>query len=73
MILTEYGYLGAGDQGNVVDDAHDGKVRRKMAVGEGRSMMHWQRLKVPIQRMASVTMEEVSLQIMRIAQNIFKC
>ncbi len=43
----------------MADDPHDGKVRRKMAVGEGRSMMHWQRLKVPIKRMASVTMEEV--------------
>ena len=51
-------FSGAGvDEAPIVDDS--GKVRRKMAVGEGRSMMHWQRLKVPVERMASVTMEEV--------------
>jgi hypothetical protein len=60
MSLINQNYIGAGDQENsAVEDAHDGKVRRKMAVGEGRSMMHWQRLKVPIERKASVTMEEV--------------
>jgi hypothetical protein len=69
LYLIKYDYVGAGDQENLADDAHDGKVRRKMAVGEGRSMMHWQRLKVPIQRRSSVTMEEVRLQPLRL-QNI---
>ena len=36
-----------------------GKVRQKMAVGEGRSMMHWLNQRPSIKRQRWVTMEEV--------------
>jgi len=40
-------------------DPSAGKVRQKMAVGEGRSMMHWMNKKVNVTRKRGVTMEEV--------------
>lgn len=40
-------------------DVAPGKVRRKMAVGEGRSMMHWMNMRPKINRQRWVTMDEV--------------
>ena len=40
-------------------DLAPGKVRRKMAVGEGRSMMHWMNVRPKIKRQRWVTMEEI--------------
>ena len=40
-------------------DLAPGKVRRKMAVGEGRSMMHWMNVRPKIKRQRWVTMDEI--------------
>ncbi|EKX39807.1 hypothetical protein GUITHDRAFT_96532, partial [Guillardia theta CCMP2712] len=42
-----------------MSEAEPGKVRRKMAVGEGRSMMHWLNLRPNVKRLRRVTMSEV--------------
>ena len=40
-------------------DLAPGKVRRKMAVGEGRSMMHWMNVRPKNKRQRWVTMDEI--------------
>lgn len=42
-----------------MSEAEPGKVRRKMAVGEGRSMMHWLNLRPNVKRLRKVPMSEV--------------
>uniref|UniRef100_A0A6T8JZ40 Cytochrome b5 heme-binding domain-containing protein n=2 Tax=Hemiselmis andersenii TaxID=464988 RepID=A0A6T8JZ40_HEMAN len=40
--------------------ADDGRVRRKMDTGEGRSLVHWSRLKPKVKRIGKIKLSEVA-------------